>query len=72
MEDEEMVEVILAAVEQLMQVAGPEGALEFIQGGVEEFQAGGGEEEEMPEEEMPAPGPSQPRDPMTTALMARR
>jgi hypothetical protein len=71
MEDEQMVEEILAAVEQLMQVAGPEAALEFIQGGIEEL-AGGGEEA-MPEEEaMPAPGPSQPRDPMTTALMARR
>lgn len=43
MEDEAIVDEILAAVEQLMQAAGPEWTLQFIQAGIEQTANGGGE-----------------------------
>lgn len=42
MENEAIVDEILAAVEQLMQNAGPEWTLQFLQAGLEEVSAGGG------------------------------
>lgn len=43
MENEAIVDEILAAVEQLIQAAGPEWALEFIQAGTDQAGQGGGD-----------------------------
>jgi hypothetical protein len=40
MEDEQTVEQILALVEQMLQAAGPEWTLQFLQAGIEEAGAG--------------------------------
>ena len=43
MENEAIADEILALLEQLLQVAGPEGTLEFLQVGLEEMSGMGGE-----------------------------
>ena len=53
MENEAIADEILAVLEQLLQVAGPEGTLEFLQVGLQEM-AGGGEQ---PPEVMSQGGP---------------
>ena len=53
MENEQVADEILAAVEQLLQAAGPEWTLQFLQAGIEEAGAGGGE---MQPEMMPQRG----------------
>lgn len=60
MENEQMVEQMLALVEQLLQVAGPEWTIEFLQGGLEMAQQGGGEQAPggMPPEVVSQGGPS--------------
>jgi hypothetical protein len=54
MENEAIADEILALLEQLLQVAGPEGTLEFLQVGLEEMSGMGGE---MPPEMMSQGGP---------------
>ena len=44
MENEQLVEQMLALVEQLLQIAGPEWTMEFLQGGIDAAQEGGGEQ----------------------------
>lgn len=71
MENEQMVEQMLALVEQLLQVAGPEWTMEFLQGGLEMAQQGGGEQTppDMPPEVMPQGGPGA-MPPVAGPLMA--
>lgn len=52
MENEAMADQILALLEQLLQEAGPEWVLEFLQAGVEAARGG--------DEQQPMPGPSLP------------
>jgi len=54
METEAIADEILAVLEQLLQVAGPEGTLEFLQVGLEEMTSGG---QEQPPEMMSQGGP---------------
>ena len=54
MENEAIADEILALLEQLLQVAGPEGTLEFLQVGLEEMSGMGGEQ---PPEVMSQGGP---------------
>ena len=60
METEAIADEILAVLEQLLQVAGPEGTLEFLQVGLEEMTSGG--QEQPPE--MMSQGGSQAMPPM--------
>ena len=72
--DTQIVDAIIAAVQQLMQAAGPEWTLQFLQAGMEE--AAGGGEEPGPETVSPGgPGAMPPMgnmDPMSRALMGKR
>lgn len=43
MENEQMADQMLAMLTELLQVAGPEWTMEFLQGGLEAAQEGGGE-----------------------------
>lgn len=62
--DEGMVDEILSLVEQLLQTAGPEWVMEFLQGGIEA--AGQGGEPEMMSQggpsSMPPMSPQKPRN----------
>ena len=49
MENEQTVDQILALVEQMLQAAGPEWTLQFLQAGLEEAANGGGEQPMEPE-----------------------
>jgi hypothetical protein len=49
MENEAIADEILSAMQQLLEAAGPEWTLQFLQAGIEEAGAGGGEmQPEMP------------------------
>lgn len=72
MENEAIVDEILAAVEQLLQSAGPEWTLQFLQAGLEEVSAGGGEPQPEAAQGAPQAAPAAGQDPMTTALMRSR
>ncbi len=54
MENEAIADEILSALQQLMEAAGPEWTLSFLQAGLEEAGQGGGED--MPPEAMPPAG----------------
>jgi hypothetical protein len=62
MENEAVADEILALLEQLLQVAGPEGTLEFLRVGLEEMSGMGGEM--PPEPEMMSPGGPSAMPPM--------
>lgn len=69
MENEAIVDEILAAVEQLIQAAGPEWTLEFIQAGIEQAGQGGGEEQPMqPPQQQSAPPQAPPPLPGGTRI----
>jgi hypothetical protein len=69
MENEAIVDEILAAVEQLIQAAGPEWTLEFIQAGIEQAGQGGGEEQPMqPAQQQSAPPQAPPPLPGGTRI----
>lgn len=72
MENEAIVDEILAAVEQLLQSAGPEWTLQFLQAGLEEVSAGGGDMPPEAAQAGPQAAPGAGQDPMTTALMRSR
>lgn len=56
MENEQMADQILAALQQLLQAAGPEWVMAFLEAGMEEVSGGGGEMDPMSQ---PAPMPQQ-------------
>lgn len=53
MENEAIADEILSALQQMLEAAGPEWTLQFLQAGIEEASAGGGMQPEM----MPQGGP---------------
>lgn len=69
MENEAMANQILALLEQLLQLAGPEWVMEFLQAGMEEAQGGG---EQMQEPPMPMPSMPAPQPPGNAFASARK
>lgn len=61
MENEQMADQILAALQQLLQAAGPEWVMAFLEAGMEEVSGGGGEMDPMAQ-----PAPMQQGAPMGT------
>lgn len=59
MENEQMADQILAALQQLLQAAGPEWVMAFLEAGMEEVSGGGGEMDPMSQ-----PAPMAPQGPM--------
>jgi hypothetical protein len=56
MEDEAIADEIIAATKALLQAAGPEWTLQFINAGIEQAGAGGGEEPMAAETKAPGAG----------------
>lgn len=62
MEDQQIADQIIAILTELMQVAGPEWTLQFLQAGIEEASQGGGEQPMQPMQQQP--GPPRPPPPL--------
>ena len=62
MENEAIADEILSAIQQLLEAAGPEWTLQFLQAGIEEASAGGGEQPMQPMQQQP--GPPRPPPPL--------
>ena len=60
MEDQQIADEILNAITQLLEAAGPEWTLQFLQAGIEEASAGG----EQPMQPQQQPGPPRPPPPL--------
>jgi hypothetical protein len=63
MENEQAADAILSALQQLLEAAGPEWVLQFLQAGIQE--AGQGAEQMPPEPEMMSSGGPKSMGPMT-------
>lgn len=61
MENEAIADEILSALQQLMEAAGPEWTLQFLQAGIEEASAGGDMQSEMMSQGGPQAMPAQGR-----------
>lgn len=74
MENEAIADEILSALQQLLEAAGPEWCLQFLQAGIEEASAGGGEMEPevMSEGGMGAMPPRAAPQPQTMNAFAKR
>lgn len=62
MEDQQIADELLSLVTQLLKAAGPEWTLQFLQAGIEEANAGGGEQPMQPMQQQP--GPPRPPPPL--------
>lgn len=62
MENEAIADEILNAIQQLLEAAGPEWTLQFLQAGIEEASQGGGEQPMQPMQQQP--GPPRPPPPL--------
>lgn len=72
MENEQLFEQMLQLLGQLVTTAGPEWTLQFLQAGLEEVSAGGGDMPPEAAQAGPQAAPAAGQDPMTTALMRSR
>jgi hypothetical protein len=58
MENDQIADEILSALQQLMEAAGPEWTLAFLNAGIEQAGAGGQDQgQQMPEQPKASPGP---------------
>jgi hypothetical protein len=65
LENEQAADAILSALQQLLEAAGPEWTLEFLNAGLAEAGQGGGAKQMPPEPEMMSPGGPRSMGPMT-------